>query len=55
MQREVFKVPGANLKKRVTVENFSRYAARNGAPGTIAATGFHVQKKELDFVERIIE
>jgi len=49
-----FRVLGATWKKEKTIQNFSHYAARHGAAGMIATTWWHVQKKQWDKVDRII-
>lgn len=54
-KREGFRVLGATWKKDDTTANFSRYAAAHGADGMIATTWFHVQRKEWDIVDKIID
>ncbi len=54
MQNEGFRVIGATWKKPETIHNFSRYAAEHNAYGMMATTWWHVQKKQWDKVEQII-
>jgi len=54
LQQEGFRVIGATWKKEKSIKNFSRYAANHGAYGMIATTWWHVQRKEWDVVDRII-
>ena len=53
-RQEGFRVLGSTWKMPKTIRNFSHYAAAHGAYGMIATTWFHVQRKEWDVVERII-
>lgn len=54
MQNEGFQVIGTTWKKDTTTNNFSRYAAQQGARGMMATTWFHVQRKEWAIVDQII-
>jgi len=54
-ENEGFRVLGATWKNEETTKNFSQYAASHGADGMIATTWFHVQRKEWDIVNQIIE
>jgi hypothetical protein len=54
MQNEGFQVIGATWQNTKTINNFSRYAAQQGARGMMATTWFHVQRKEWTIVDQII-
>lgn len=53
-KNEGFRVLGSTWKSGRTIRNFSRYSALHGADGMIATTWSHVQRKEWDVVDRII-
>jgi len=54
IQARRFSGAGCNVEKPKTIRNFSHYAAAHGAYGMIATTWSHVQRKEWDEVQRII-
>ncbi len=55
MQREGFRVIGSTWKNQKTIRNFSRYAKTHNAYGMMATTWFHVQRNEMELVNRIIQ
>jgi len=54
-RNEGFRVIGVTWKKEKTIRNFSRYAAEHSADGMMATTWFHVQRREWDVVDHIIQ
>jgi len=54
MQKEGFHVIGSTWKKKKTIHNFSHYASKHNAYGMMATTWFHVQRKEWNIIDNII-
>jgi len=52
---EGFVVLGATWKNQKVIDNFTEFSANNNASGMVSTTWFHVQRKEWDEVEKIME
>lgn len=54
LKQEGFKVIGSSWKNLKSMEQFSRYAAMNGAYGMMATTWFHVSRREWGLVDDVL-
>lgn len=54
-QGEGFRVIGTTWVEENVIKNFSKYASKHKAYGMMATTWWHVQKRQWDIVQKIIE